>query len=73
MVIIHVKKNTVDQFLYETNISISNQQLIEEIVAIYNGRLKVERICGEIEQLIEYGTALPSEMIGDICFIFRLI
>ena len=44
MVKIHVKKGDDSQFLYDTTVEIAIEQLVIELVRIYNGRLKVERI-----------------------------
>ena len=46
MVKLHVKNGDESQFLYETTTAISNAQLTNELVEMYNGRLKVERLCG---------------------------
>ena len=46
MVKLHVKKGDESQFLYETTVEISVNQLLEELIPIFNGRLKVQRICG---------------------------
>ena len=46
MVVLHVKKGDESQFLYETTVEIPVDQLIKELVPIFNGRLKVNRICG---------------------------
>lgn len=45
MVLLHVKRGEASQFLYETNVKINVNKLAQEIVAIYNGRLKIQRTC----------------------------
>ena len=45
MVLLHVKRGEDSQFLYETTVDVSVEKLTLEIVTIYNGRLKVSRIC----------------------------
>ena len=45
MVKLHVKKGEESQFLFETTVEIPITQLIEELIPIFNGRLKVQRIC----------------------------
>lgn len=45
MVILFVKKGDEPQFLYETNVNNSVDDVVKECTAIYNGRLKVTRIC----------------------------
>ncbi|XP_050085950.1 cilia- and flagella-associated protein 298 isoform X2 [Anopheles aquasalis] len=64
MVLLHVKRGEESQFLYETSTSVRVEQLGYELVTIYNGRLKVSRICSEMEELAKYGTMLPPDMLG---------
>ena len=45
MVKLHVKKGDESQFLYDTTVDVAIEDLLTEIVPIYNGRLKVHRIC----------------------------
>lgn len=45
MVRFHVKKGDESQFLYDTTTDANVDDVIEEITIIYNGRLKVSRIC----------------------------
>lgn len=64
MVIVHVKHNDESQFLYETTLKTLVEDLAQAITAIYNGRMKVDRICGEMEELAKYGTLYPPEILG---------
>uniref|UniRef100_A0A182J098 Uncharacterized protein n=1 Tax=Anopheles atroparvus TaxID=41427 RepID=A0A182J098_ANOAO len=64
MVLLHVKRGEESQFLYEASTCIAVEQLAYELVTIYNGRLKVSRVCSEIEELAKYGTMLPPDMLG---------
>lgn len=59
MVIIHVKHKDESQFLYQTPLTTSVDDLVQKVTAIYNGRLKVHRVCMEIEELAKHGTLLP--------------
>jgi len=45
MVKIHVKKGDESQFLMETTVTQTVDDLFKEVAAVYNGRLKVMRIC----------------------------
>lgn len=45
MVKIHVKKGDESQFLYETTVTTPVEDFLHDAVVIYNGRLKVDRIC----------------------------
>ncbi|XP_052758049.1 cilia- and flagella-associated protein 298-A isoform X1 [Galleria mellonella] len=64
MVILLVKRGDENQFLYETDINNPVDDVINDVVAIFNGRLKVTRICYELEELRDHGTFLPPEMQG---------
>ncbi|XP_066592058.1 cilia- and flagella-associated protein 298-A [Prorops nasuta] len=64
MVRFHVKKGDESQFLYDCSVNASVEDIIKEITIIYNGRLKVSRICYEIEELAKHGTMLPHNMMG---------
>lgn len=64
MVRLHVKKGTESHFLYETTLDTDVDKLIEQLTHIYNGRLKVSRICYELEELVKHGTLFPPEILG---------
>lgn len=64
MVILQVKRNDDHQFLYETTLNMPIDDLAKNLTNIYNGRLKVHRICSEIEELAEHGTLYPPEILG---------
>lgn len=64
MVVVHVKHNDQSQFLFETTLATAVEDLAQEVTAIYNGRLKVDRICCEVEELAKYGTLYPPEILG---------
>lgn len=64
MVIFHVKRGDESQFLYETDVQKPVEDVVKDIVAIFNGRLKVQRICYEMDELQKHGTFLPPEMQG---------
>lgn len=64
MVLLHIKHGDDSQFLYETCTSTPIDQLLCEVLNIYNGRLKIQRIVAEMEELAKHGTMLPAEMLG---------
>lgn len=64
MVRLHIKRGNESQFLYETSVETAIISLNKEIVSIYNGRLKIGRICSEMEELTNYGPMLPPNIIG---------
>jgi cilia- and flagella-associated protein 298 len=45
MVLLHIKRGEASQFLLETTVAIDIGKLTQEITAIYNGRLKIRRVC----------------------------
>lgn len=51
MVLLHIKRGETSQFLYETSLGLDVSKLTQEIVAIYNGRLKIRRICAGLSRL----------------------
>lgn len=64
MVKLHIKQGDQSQFLYDTTVELPINDLLKDVVAIYNGRLKVQRICAEIEELAKHGITLPPNMQG---------
>lgn len=64
MVQLHVKQGDESQFLFNTTVDAPLETVIQQITAIYNGRLKVERICAEIAELADHGITLPPNMQG---------
>lgn len=64
MVKITVKRTNEPQFLYETTVETSIDSLLQDIATIYNGRLKVQRISAELEDLSKHGITLPPNMQG---------
>ncbi|XP_060067468.1 cilia- and flagella-associated protein 298-A-like [Ylistrum balloti] len=64
MVKLHVKKADESQFLYETTVEMPVDDLLKDLTAIYNGRLKIQRICAEMEELAKHGITLPPNMMG---------
>lgn len=64
MVKLHIKKGDESQFLYETTVELPIDELVKDVCAIHNGRLKVQRICAEMEELAGHGITLPPNMQG---------
>lgn len=59
MVLLHIKRGEASQFLYETTTIIDIDKLTQEIAAIYNGRLKVQRICAG--WVLSFSIVSPSQ------------
>ena len=51
MVKLNIKKGDDLQFLYETTVDISVDDLMADVLPIFNGRLKVQRLCAGIHVL----------------------
>lgn len=64
MVILHVKKGDESQFLHSVNVDEDMDSVIAQVTALYNGRLKVSRLCYEIEELAKHGTQFPPDIMG---------
>ncbi|XP_022292400.2 cilia- and flagella-associated protein 298-like [Crassostrea virginica] len=64
MVKLHIKKGDESQFLYDTTVEQPIDDLLKDVCAIHNGRLKVQRICAEMEELANHGITLPPNMQG---------
>lgn len=64
MVRLHVKQGDESQFLYDTTVTCPTSDLLLDLLEIYNGRLKISRICYEIEELSKHGCHLPPNMVG---------
>ncbi|XP_077401815.1 cilia- and flagella-associated protein 298 [Vanacampus margaritifer] len=64
MVILHVKRGDESHFLFSAGVSEAVDVLLRDITAIYNARLKVDRICAEMSELAEHGVTLPPNMQG---------
>ncbi|XP_073473226.1 cilia- and flagella-associated protein 298 [Aquarana catesbeiana] len=64
MVRLHVKLGDESQFLFDTTVNVPVDDLVKDLVVIYNGRLKVSRICSEMAELAEHGIILPPNMQG---------
>ncbi|XP_048765916.2 cilia- and flagella-associated protein 298-like [Ostrea edulis] len=64
MVKLHIKKGDESQFLYDTTVEQPIDDLLNDVCAIHNGRLKVQRICAEMDELANHGITLPPNMQG---------
>ncbi|XP_038049287.1 cilia- and flagella-associated protein 298-like [Patiria miniata] len=64
MVKLHIKHGDESQFLYDTTVNTTIDDLIRDLVIIYNGRLKISRLSQEMKELSEHGISLPPNMQG---------
>jgi hypothetical protein len=52
MVLLHVKSRETSLFLLETKLDCTVDDVLKAIADVQNGRLKVLRICTEVEELV---------------------
>ncbi|XP_059133675.1 cilia- and flagella-associated protein 298 [Peromyscus eremicus] len=64
MVVLHVKRGDESQFLLQAPGSTELEELTAQVTRVYNGRLKVQRLCTEVEELAAHGVFLPPNMQG---------
>ncbi|KAF6117957.1 cilia and flagella associated protein 298 [Phyllostomus discolor] len=64
MVLLHVKRGDESQFLLQASGNTELEELTVQVTRVYNARLKVQRICSEMEELAEHGVFLPPNMQG---------
>ncbi|XP_046955824.1 cilia- and flagella-associated protein 298 isoform X2 [Prionailurus viverrinus] len=64
MVLLHVKRGDESQFLLQAPGSTELEELTVQVTRVYNARLKVQRVCSEMEELAEHGIFLPPNMQG---------
>jgi cilia- and flagella-associated protein 298 len=64
MVRLHIKRGDESQFLFDTTVAVNVGELTTDILALFNGRLKVSRICAEMQELANHGAMLPPDIIG---------
>jgi hypothetical protein len=64
MVVIQVKNGEHDTFLYETSSMNSGDQVIREIVQIWNLRIRLAQLTGAVRELARYGPMKPQDKIG---------
>lgn len=64
MVVLHFKRTDLNQFLFQTTTDISIDDLVAELVAINNLRLKVDRAAVALEDLASKGPLKPEGLRG---------
>jgi hypothetical protein len=52
MVLLHIKSRESSLFLFETKLESSVDDVLKSVAAIQNGRLKVLRVCSEVDELV---------------------
>lgn len=64
MVVIHIKKENGDGFLYEASCETSNDNLIRDLVDIWNMRLRLKQLVGGLREMALYGPMKPPDKAG---------
>lgn len=64
MVLLVIKRGDELQFLVESTLDVPIERISMDIVSIFNCRLKVQRLCWEIEELAKHGPMWKPEIIG---------
>jgi len=64
MVILHVKRTDLNQFLYDTNTAIPIDELLKTLVQLNNLRLKVDMASTALEELASKGPMRPEALRG---------
>lgn len=64
MVVIQIKSSETDSFLYETSCDTSNDALLQDIVNIWNMRLRLSLLAGAIKEMAKYGPMKLPEKAG---------
>lgn len=64
MVVIQIKNNEHDTFLYETSSTRTGDEVAREIVRIWNLRLRLAQLCGALRDLAMYGPMKHPDKAG---------
>lgn len=64
MVVIHIKNSETDTFLYETTTATKNDDLIRDIVNVWNMRIRLAQLVGGLRELAKYGPMKQPDKAG---------
>ncbi|CAG0895067.1 unnamed protein product [Cyprideis torosa] len=64
MVKLKVKRKDALEFVLETTLNVAIEELLKEVVQLYNARQSLLWLCSEVESLANHGSHLPPEMVG---------
>ncbi len=64
MVVIEIANSDSAPFLYETNCGTSNDDLVRDLVSIWNMRIRLIQLMGGIRELAQYGPMKPPDKAG---------
>jgi len=64
MVVVHIKLDDSNQFLYETTCGTTNEDLITNLASIWNMRLKLQFLVDNVRELAKHGPMKPPDQRG---------
>ncbi len=64
MVVLHVKRDQRSEFLADAALADTVDSTVNSVAELYNGRLKVLRLCDEVDALAEHGIRSQPEKAG---------
>ncbi|GFR53143.1 hypothetical protein Agub_g15863 [Astrephomene gubernaculifera] len=64
MVLLHMKRSDLDQFLFETTINSTVEETTRQLADVHNLRHRIERLKAEGEELAKYGPAKRPDQQG---------
>lgn len=64
MVVIQIKNNEADTYLYETTCDTTNDDLVRDIVRVHNLRIRLRQLSGGIRELARYGPMKHPDKAG---------
>jgi hypothetical protein len=64
MVVIHIKRDDSNQYLYETSCGTSNDELITGLVTVWNMRIKLQFLVDNVRELAKHGPMKPPDQRG---------
>ena len=64
MVVIHIKNAEEDQFLFECSVEDSCDEVIRNVVQVWNLRLQIQRLCLHCKGLVDHGPAKKPAEVG---------
>ncbi len=70
MVQLHVKRGDESQFLFSTTVDVSIETLTQQVRGIYDGRLKVDRICTGMTMMLYFSHSLGSTGLCSLTYEF---
>ena len=64
MVVVHLKPDEQNQFLFETTCGETNDKLITDLVTIWNARIRLQFLVDNVRELAKHGPMKPPDQRG---------